>query len=92
MAVHDLLVEVGDVALQTGQLPGPLPGGFVQFLRLAADLEEPDPAERCLAGGDLLGLGDHRVDVLVVPLGAREPPLVDDPPVAGVLARAHLPV
>ena len=31
-AVHDGRGEVGDVALQAGQLPGPVDGGLVQFL------------------------------------------------------------
>src|SRR5665647_3728406 len=46
--------QVGDVALQAGQLPGPVDGDLVQLLGRAGDLQEPRLAQRGRARGDLL--------------------------------------
>jgi hypothetical protein len=51
-AVHDRGVEAGDVALQAGQLPGPVDGRLAGFFRGAGDLQEPGPGQRSLPGSD----------------------------------------
>src|SRR5665647_1142926 len=91
LPVHRRGRQVRDVALQTGQLPGPVDQPLIELLGGAGDLDEPGLGHRGRTGGDLLRAGDHRVDRPVVVAVARELVLVDHPPGSGGLARAHDP-
>jgi site-specific DNA recombinase len=88
-AVHRGGGQVGDVALQAGELAGAFHEGPVHALAHAGDLHEPVAVHRPGPVGDLLRFGDHRVDGLVVVLLTLELPLVDHPPVPGGLPCAH---
>src|SRR5450830_1469388 len=89
-AVHRLDRQVRDVALQAGELAGPVDRGLVELFGRPGDLQEPGLLQRGAPGGDLLRALDHGVDGLVVVLVALELPLVDDPPGPGGLTGAHL--